>query len=342
VPVESVPELTERQRAILKAIVAEHVATGQPVSSKALCTGHGFDCSSATIRNEMVRLTELGYLGQPHTSAGRVPLGPGYRLYVNDLTTRSDRINREMAWVQGELRRVGERFDSALQLTSAMLAQITRCAAMVSSPGPHGAAIIDLSLSPVSAHNVLLSLLDEEGTTEQVLIETGEPVSVTQLAALEEALRGRMLNKPAGMEPDLGNLPGGDHDLVTGIRNAFAETATGQIYVEGTTYMLDQPEFGTTGSLRRVMNTLNRSPVVRRMLQGAAPAKAVAVNIGDEHGIEPLRDCSVVAASYHVRGQRAGALGVVGPMRMDYRLAMETVAGIAGELSYIFSRTSVR
>jgi len=133
-------------------------------------------------------------------------------------------------------------------------------------------------------------------------------------------------------------LPPGDAGLLAGIRNALADKASGQVYVEGTTYVLDQPEFETIDALRRVMNTLNRSPVVRRMLYATAPPRSVAVNIGAEHGIEPLLDCSMVAASYHVRGQAAGALGVVGPIRMDYRLAMETVEGMAGELSYIFSR----
>ncbi len=339
-PVMQRCELTDRQRAVVKAIVARHVETGQPVSSKSLCQAHGFPYSPATIRNEMVELTRKGYLDQPHTSAGRVPLPPAYRLYVDELDTRRNRLNREMAWAQGELRRSGDRFDAALQLTSAMLAQITRCTAIVSGPRPHAPALIDLSLSPVSARNVLASFLDEAGNTEQTLIETDEPVSAARLAELETDLRERLLAGLPDADPDLGDLTQADAGLLAGIRNALADKASGQVYVEGTTYILDQPEFETIDALRRVINTLNRSPVVRRMLHATAPARSVAVNIGVEHGVEPLLDCSMVAASYHVRGQAAGAVGVVGPMRMDYRLAMETVEGMAGELSYIFSRTA--
>jgi len=264
-----------------------------------------------------------------------VPLPLAYRLYVDELDTRRNRLNRDMAWAQGELRRSGHQFNAALQLTSAMLAQITRCAAIVSGPRPEAPALIDLSLSPVSARNVLISFLDEEGNTEQTLIETDEPVSAAQLTDLESDLRERLLAGPPEVELRLDDLPQADAGLLNGIRNALADKASGQVYVEGTTYILDQPEFETIDALRRVMNTLNRSPVVRRMLHATAPARSVAVNIG----VEPLLDCSMVAASYHVRGQAAGALGVVGPMRMDYRLAMETVEGMAGELSYIFSRT---
>jgi len=336
-------ELTPRQRQIVKAIVADHIETGEPVPSARVCERAGLDCSPATVRNEMADLTERGYLAQPHTSAGRVPLEPAYRLYVDDLKARGDRLSREMAWVQGELRRAGQRFDTALRLTSAMLAQITRCAAVVSSPRPERPALIDLSLSPVSSQNVLMSYIDAHGNTEQALIETTGPVRLEQLRALEEALRGALVGCPPGAGANLGDLPHVDRGLLAGVRNALEGSAGEQLYVEGTAYMLDQPEFGTIESLRRVMNALSRSPVVRRLVHDAVAAAPtadlpVAVNIGDEHGIGPLLDCSVVAASYRVRGERAGALGVVGPMRMDYRLAMDTVAGIASELSYVFSR----
>lgn len=330
--------LTPRQRRIVKTVVAEHIATGEPVASAAVCGREELDCSSATVRNEMARLTEMGYLAQPHTSAGRVPLEPAYRLYVDDLQARGDRLSREMAWVQGELRRAGAQFDTALRLTSAMLAQITRCAAVVSGPRRQMPTLIDLKLSPVSAHNVLLSYLDAAGHTEQALIETAGPVNLTQLRALEQALRERLLGRAPDAEPELGDLPQADRGLVGGVRNALEDAASGHVYIEGATYMLDQPEFETIEALRRVMNALSRSPVVRRLVHDAAGTGAVAVNIGDEHGIGPLSDCSVVAASYRVQGRRAGALGVVGPMRMDYGLAMETVAGIASELSYVFSR----
>ncbi len=335
-------QLTDRQRTIVKGIVAEYIQTGRPVSSAALCRGYDLNCSSATVRNEMARLTELGYLTQPHTSAGRVPLEAAYRLYVDDLQARGDRLSRQMTWVQGELRRAGQRFDTALRLTSAMLAQVTRCAAVVSGPRPQQPALVDLTLSPVSARNVLVSYVDADGNTEQALIETSEPINIARLRSLEQALRERLLGRPPGPEVDLSDLPDADEGLLDGVRNALEEAASGHVYVEGTTYMLDRPEFGTVNSLRRVMNALNRSPLIRQMLQATADEEPVIVSIGGEHGIQSLRDCSVVAAGYRVAGERVGALGVVGPMRMDYELAMNTVAGTASELSYVFSRMALR
>ena len=331
-------QLTPRQRQIVKTIVAEHIATGEPVASAMVCRKAGLDCSPATVRNEMARLTEMGFLAQPHTSAGRLPLEPAYRLYVNDLQTRGDRLSREMAWVQGELRRAGPHFETTLQLSSAMLAQITRCAAVVSGPSRGLPALVDLKLSPVSAHNVLLSYVDAEGHTEQALISSSRPVQVAQLQELEEALRKRLLGRSLDADIELDDLPAGDSELIWGVRNALEDAASGHVYVEGTTYMLEQPQFETIEAVRRVLTALSRSPVVRRLVHETARAGTVAVTIGDEHGIRPLCDCSVVAASYRVAGRRGGALGVVGPMRMDYRLAMETVAGMASELSYVFSK----
>lgn len=127
-------ELTERQQAIAKAVVSEHIDSAQPVGSEAVRVGHGFSCSSATIRNEMARLERMGYLSQPHTSAGRLPLAPAYRLYVDALRLDARRLDREMAWIQGELRRVAGRSEAALRLSSGILSRITRYPAGSSPP----------------------------------------------------------------------------------------------------------------------------------------------------------------------------------------------------------------
>ena len=184
-----VAELTDRQRAIARAVVTEHIDSAQPVGSEAVRVGHGLSCSSATIRSEMVRLERMGFLSQPHTSAGRLPLGPAYRLYVNALHVGSGRLDRDIAWVQGELRRVAGQAESALRLSSGILSRITRYPAVVVSPSEQGARLIDLSLTPVSARNVLLSFLDDESRSEETLIETAGPVTVAEVERIENLLR---------------------------------------------------------------------------------------------------------------------------------------------------------
>jgi len=340
-----VGDLTDRQETIATAVVAEHIRTAQPVGSARLCTIRALECSPATIRNEMVRLEGWGYLDQPHTSAGRVPLSPAYRLYVDRLRTAGGRLDRDITWIQGELRRVAGRPEVALRLSSAILSRITRYPAIVISPRGRGPRLIDLSLTPISANNVLLSWLDDRGNSEETLIETDSPIRADRVADLEADLRDELLGQSAGppIEADAADEAAGD--LLAGVRDALEEAGSGRVYVEGTPYILDQPEFEELERLRRVMGTLSQSPVMRRALVVAAQGSSAdtgpaSASIGDEHGVETLHDCSVVAAPYSVGDRRRGTVGVLGPMRMDYTLALEMVATIARNLGQALARST--
>lgn len=330
--------ITERQRLIANAVVVEHIRSAEPVGSSTVCQAHGVQCSPATVRNEMVRLERKGYLEQPHTSAGRVPLEPAYRLHVNGLQKVPVRLDRRVTWMAGEMRRLDAEPELALRRTSDLLSQMTRYPAIVTRtarPQGEGPRLTDLSLSPVSAQNVLFSFAVEGGSTQQALIETDAPVQVKDVEALEQAIRRALLGRPLNGELDLGSVPDADERLLSGIRTALEEAGAGQVYVEGGAFMLDQPEFEQIERLRRVMKTLSRSPLMLRLLHTTAhlaSALPVSVTIGEEHGVEPLCDCSVVAASYQTSKHGAGAVGVVGPMRMDYRLAMAAVACVAREV----------
>lgn len=338
-----VGDLTERQQTIATAVVEEHIRTAQPVGSATLCTLRELDCSSATVRNEMVRLEEWGYLDQPHTSAGRVPLGPAYRLYVNELRTAGGRLHRDITWIQGELRRVAGRPEAALRLSSAILSRITHYPAVVISPRGRGPRLIDLSLNPISANNVLMSWLDDRGNSEETLIETEATIRADQVADLETKLREELLGNSAAPPIRIAAEDEAVGDLLEGVRNALEEAGSGRVYVEGTPYILDQPEFEELDRLRRVIGTLSQSPVMRRALTVAADrqtpqSQPASASIGGEHGVQPLHDCSVVAASYTVGDRRSGTVGVVGPMRMDYALALEMVATIARNLGHALVR----
>ncbi len=330
--------ITERQRVIANAVVVEHIRSAEPVGSRAVCEGYGLDCSPATVRNEMVCLEREGYLEQPHTSAGRVPLEPAYRLHVNGLQQARVRLDSQTTWMAGEMRRLDAEPELALRRTSDLLSQMTRYPAVVThAAGPESESprLTDLSLSPVSAQNVLFSFALEEGSTQQALIETDKPVKVKDVEALEQVLRRVLLGRPPNAELRPDEAPDVDEGLLSGIRTALEEAGAGQVYVEGGAFMLDQPEFEQIDRLRRVMETLSRSPVLLRLLRTtvrAGAAAPVSVTIGSEHGVEPLRDCSVVAANYRTSRHGVGTVGVVGPMRMDYRLAMTAVACVAREL----------
>ncbi len=339
-----VGDLTDRQQTITTAVVSEHIRSAHPVGSETLCSTCGLDCSSATIRNEMVRLEHWGYLEQPHTSAGRLPLPPAYRLYVDALHTAGGRLNRDVTWVQGELRRVAGRPEAALRLSSAILSRITRYPAIVISPRGRGPRLIDLSLTPISANNVLLSWLDDLGNNEETLIETEAPIRADRVSEMEAGLRDELLGQSLGRSIALEADDDAGRELLTGVREALEEAGSGRVYVEGAAYILDQPEFGEFDRLRRVMGGLSQSPLLRRALTAATGERAedsgaASAGIGDEHGVESLRDCSVVAASYSVDERRSGTVGVLGPLRMDYPLALEMVTTIARNLGQALARS---
>jgi heat-inducible transcriptional repressor len=262
---------------------------------------------------------------------------------VDRLRTAGGRLDRDITWIQGELRRVAGRPEVALRLSSAILSRITRYPAIVISPRGRGPRLIDLSLTPISANNVLLSWLDDRGNSEETLIETDSPIRADRAADLEADLRQELLGLPAGtpIETEAGEDDGAARELLQGVRDALDEAESGRVYVEGTPYILDQPEFVELDRLRRVMGTLSQSPTMRRALmiaaQGADPASA---SIGEEHGVQTLHDCSVVAAPYSVDERRTGTVGVLGPMRMDYTLALEMVATIARNLGQALARST--
>ncbi|MGD9497692.1 MAG: heat-inducible transcriptional repressor HrcA [Armatimonadota bacterium] len=331
-------ELTERQKAIATAVVAEHIQTAQPVGSDALRASHGFSCSSATIRNDMVRLERAGYLDQPHTSAGRTPLGPAYRLYVDRLRVGSGHLDRDTAWIQGELRRVAGQPEAAVRLSSGILARVTRYPAIVVAPSESEKRLVDLSLTPVSARTVLLSFLDCSGRSEEALLESDAPVTAAEIDRIEALLRARLLGEDLGAAPPLSEDDVPDAGLLAGLRRALEDAGGGHVHVEGTTFILDQPEFEEVQRLRRVIGALTQSALLRQALSTAAGSEKPAARIGPEHGIEVLRDCSVVAASY-ATADSEGAIGVLGPMRMHYDVALQMVATIARHLGQALSRS---
>ncbi len=334
----TVGDLTERQAQVATAVVAEYIKAAQPVGSETIRERYHFDCSSATIRNEMAHLEQEGYLYQPHTSAGRVPLGPAYRLYVNGLRTTAGRLNRDVAWIQGELRRTGAEPQIALRLGTAILSRSTRYPAVTIASHSGGPRLIDVSLTPVSASNVLLSYLDDRGHSEEALIETEEPIRADRVSAVESYLRKALVGRSMGADLALDEFDGAAQDLLEDVRDILERAETGRVYVEGTTYILDQPEFEELERLRRVIGTLTHSQLLRRALGRVGGENAAQASIGNEHGVEELSDCSIVAAAYSVRGTRGGTVGVLGPMRMQYELAMEMVTTIARNLSQALSR----
>jgi heat-inducible transcriptional repressor len=336
--------LTERQVGVLLAIVQEHVRTREPVGSRVVQERYGVSASTATIRNDMAELEQAGYLHQPHTSAGRVPCDVAYRLYVNCLPSRGRLGTRQLPWLQGEYRRFGTQPHELLRATSRLLARAAAHPAVVTEPPAAQNLVTRLSLQPVSASTVVLSYRTSDGEEHSHLLKSEAPLTAELLAALSATLQRLHVDRElsalaavsaSGVQRHLGELQAPE-DLLAGIRAAAAMDEGSAVYVDGTSYILDEPEFEERSRLKQLMQTLDEDAALRQVMRDATETSDVVVTIGSEHRHPGMRGCSLVASAYTVRGLR-GAVGVLGPTRMDYAQIMDMVEFAARQLTETFA-----
>jgi heat-inducible transcriptional repressor len=332
--------LNARQAQILGAIVTEHVRTAQPVGSKAVRERYGVGASTATIRNEMAVLEDAGYIRQPHTSAGRVPANKGYRAYVDRVMSEGLPARPDLAWVHGEYRRMARELDTAYRATSRLLSRLTRYPAMVMTPGEPEPTFTMIRMSPVSATNVLLRYATSDGEHHQHLVRLSQPVPAAVIEAisgvLERALTGHAISDVDGLTARTlqEQLPGVavPEDLLAFVQTVVTSPRRAEVYVDGAAYALAQPEFEAREALGSVIEALDETGTVTRLLRSGGETAQVTVRIGEEIELPSLHCCSVVVRSYAGPASRTGAVGVLGPTRMDYRQAAAIVNYIADEV----------
>ncbi len=338
-------QLTPRQACILGAIVEEYVHTAAPVGSKAVRERHGVGASTATIRNEMSILERDGYIHQPHTSAGRVPGDKGYRTYVDEIMpARGPRVE-ELSWVRSEYRRSQRLPEQLYRTTSRVLSQLTSAPAMVMAPPDEHITLTDLRLTPVSSSIIRLTYSTQPGGTIECLVSSSEPLSDGQVAALAQTLVKRYCGREVGafslcsadtLQDDLAPHPVPTSLLET-IKVAVERDRVQHVYVDGTSYALKVPEHRQLEQLEPVMEALDEEMIVRRLLRPAARRGRLTVIIGEEHEVRGLSHCSVIARHYRGESDGVGALGVLGPTRMDYQAVIAAVNCVADQIAQILS-----
>lgn len=317
-------ELSERKERILATIAETYIATGEPVGSKFLCMRAGFGVSSATIRNEMAALTELGFLEQPHTSAGRIPSQKGFRYYVDHLMGQYDpspvdifRIRSRMDFNEGDTQRV-------LATAANTLAELTGCAAVITTPFAAGSRIMRTDLVPLGGKNVMMVLSVSNGMLKSRICRCESDVSYEMLdlfykiagsgfvqrspdeitTALVQTVAASLGDKAFEMAP-----------MLAAFADAAKEAASTDVLTAGLSNLLRFRDFeGRAGALQDLLR--NRSSAVR--LLTTQSDGNVHIHLGTENRCRELVNASVVCAGYSVDGRETGVLGIVGPMRMDY------------------------
>ena len=335
------PELSEREAFVLRAIVAEHVRTGRPVGSRAVVQQTGLEASTATVRNDMVRLTHMGLIRQPHTSAGRTPTDIGYRHYVDRLMEREQLEIREEAWVKGEFRRIVRETEAALRSSCRLLADLTRCAAVVVAPQETASSFRHVQASSVSATNILLVCVLSDGSVHHQLLEVPEPLQPRQLEAVTRLLNERIGGAAAsalsrldidGMLRSMGELAV-PPEVLRRIREAIELEQTRDTYLEGAVYVLQQPEFESPERLQVVVGALEEQDLVRRVFLRARQSPGVHITIGRENPEQGMWECALVASMFGRSVDNPGVVGVIGPRRLPYARTVSAVAFMARLLS---------
>ncbi len=339
-------ELTDRQKTLLLLIIRDYIDTAQPVGSKRLVEHYHLELSPATIRNEMSALTEMGYLRQPHTSAGRVPTEEGYRYFVSQMMYNADLPEAVKHTISHQFHQSRAELDQWMTLAASILAHQSQGISMVTAPHVEQIRFKHVELISTQGRQVLMVLVMGGGDVRQQILTLAEPVTQDRLSQtatrLNSLLAGQAVDTISTLTARSDPL---DQDIVTIILQDMkraAESSSGEIYTDGLTNVLAEPEFAESDEARKALKIFEERSTLQDLLARTTSNSNIGglqVLIGGEGGWEELRQCSMVIARYGVPGMATGTLGVLGPMRMSYARTIPTVRYVAGLLSDLVNDT---
>lgn len=339
-------DLSERQKTLLLLIIRDHIESAQPIGSKRLVDHYHLNLSSATIRNEMSALTDMGYLRQPHTSAGRVPTELGYRYFVSQMMDQAVLPETVQRTISHQFHQSGSDVSQWMTLAASILAHQSQGVSVVTAPHIEQIKFKHVELISTQGRQVLMVLVMMGGEVNQQILTLAEPVSQERLSQtasrLNVLLAGHTVDAIAALPARSDAL---DKDILTlivqDVRRS-ADRVSGEIYTDGLTNVLAEPEFTETEEARRALKIFGEPSTLKDLLDRTVTGGNVGglqVLIGGEGVWEELRQCSMIVARYGVPGMATGTLGVLGPMRMSYSKTIPTVRFVAGLLSDMVNDT---
>lgn len=337
--------LSERKLKILHAIIKTYLETGEPVGSRTISKYTDLNLSSATIRNEMADLEELGFIVQPHTSAGRIPSDKGYRLYVDMLMEEKE---QELNEIQEQMLHKADKMDQLLKQAAKVLANNTNYATMISSPTNSANKIKFIQLSQVDEEQIIAVIVLGGNVIKNKIISVGDELSSENLLKLNMLLN-TTLNGMAIEDITLGLIArlkeqAGIHSEVIGhVLDAVAETVhideDMQIYTSGATNIFKYPELSDKQSAQEIISAFEEKQQLTDLVTQTLSQDentGIQVYIGEETKVQNMKDCSVVTATYELGEGMKGTIGIIGPKRMDYEHVLTSLKRLQSELDTIF------
>jgi heat-inducible transcriptional repressor len=336
--------LNDRAQLLLKTLVERYIAEGQPVGSRALSKYSGLDLSPASIRNVMADLEELGFIASPHTSAGRVPTARGYRFFVDTLLTLKPLANVEISQLEGQLH--AQNTQKLVTSASQLLSDLTHFAGVVITPR-RSVGFRHIEFLKLSETRILLILVTPEGDVQNRIIVTEKSYSPSELTEAANILNQNYAGLTfeeirARIRDELKQLTADMTQLMTAALDAGSQAASEsseEVVISGESNLLDSQDLSSNMvNLRKLFELFDRKTGLLQLLDSSSRAQGVQIFIGGESGVEPLDECSVIAAPYQVDGQVVGTVGVIGPTRMAYERVIPIVDITARLLSSLLTQ----
>jgi heat-inducible transcriptional repressor len=323
--------LDERKTAILRAVVQEYVATGQPVGSSHIATLPSVKVSSATVRNEMATLEQEGYLAQPHTSAGRIPTDKGYRHFVDSISPEGNLAGEQLSQVGDFFQAAHGRLEDLLRHTTTLLANITKHTAVVVGPEVENTTVRAIHISRVTPRTATVVVVLSNHGVENETISVSDGVTDEHFALAVQHLSRMLADRSLA---DVDTVPSTNDAHVDSVCfatiNALSKHRKDKpVFVGGAASLANA--FDAVDVVRDVLTTIEQQFVVVTLLQDLLD-RGLSVSIGAEHGIEQLSACSVIVAPVIADGETIGSVGVLGPTRMNYPQALNTVEVVSSQL----------
>ena len=346
-------ELDDRKKKILKAIIKTYMETGEPVGSRTISKFADLNVSSATIRNEMSDLTDMGYIVQPHTSAGRIPSDKGYRLYVDELMKEKE---SEVQEIKDLMIEKTDKLDKMLKQVAKVLASNTNYATMISVPQYSGSKIKFIQLSRVTPLQLVAVVVSDNNVIRNQIINLDEEMDDQTILKLNLLLNTNLNGVPIqdinlGMIARLKEQAGVHSSVVGTVLDAVADTIQVdeddmQIYTSGATNIFKYPELSDSGKASELIYALEEKQGLSGLVNDKDDSDkteddnhGIQVYIGNETPVESMKDCSVVTATYELQDGMKGTIGIIGPKRMDYEKVVDTLKEMQTHLDDVFKKT---
>ena len=337
-------DLSERKLKILQAIIGDYVKSAEPVGSRTLSKKFDLGISSATIRNEMADLEDMGYLTHPHTSAGRVPSDKAYRLYVNNLLEKHELSQLEKNVIAEKLKSNINEFEKTIQHAASILSEITNLTSFALSPNQNTDKLKFINLLPAGNNTVVLMIVSESGKVSNTVLKLTVPYTSENLQLLAKNMtynyRGKTLSEVLthsiieNFKTDIVAIEKLEKNIMPNFMKTLEQMLNVNLYMDGLTNIFNIPEYNDMSKAKSFLELLNKKDNFTKNI--IEREDGIIVTIGEENTDDLMHDCSLITATYHIDGELVGKIGVIGPTRMKYGEVTSIIEYLTDNLSNAF------